>query len=112
MMTDSKLINNKTYAAIFFDWKFNTLNGFCPPSHEHQYVDYRKTIANQFHLLHNESVMILKDPMINDSIIDTAIAFKSIIKKFPLMTSNNITVKHFKVAAITFNADMVNVLKN
>lgn len=110
-MNDS-LVNNKTYAAIFFDWKFNTVNGFCPSNLERQFIEYRKTINNSFHLLHNESILILRDSNKNCSIIDTAIAFKNIIKQYPMMASSVIAIKNFKAATLTFGADMANVINN
>ena len=109
-MKEESLVNNKTYAAIFFDWKFNTVNGFCPPNLERQFSDYRKVINNTFHLLHNESVLILKDSERNQSIIETAIAFKNILKCFPMMTSAIVATKHFKVASLNFDAEMSNLI--
>ena len=48
----------------------------------------------------------------NCSIIDTAIAFKNIIKQYPMMASSVIAIKNFKAATLTFGADMVNVINN
>ncbi len=94
---------NTTYAAIVFDWVFNTSNGLCPYEYEQQYLSFRKRLARDFHCLTN-NVLISKAN--NDGIIRSALEFKGLMKDYPMFSSNVVRIKTFSLITLQYQDEL------
>lgn len=104
----NSLQENTPYAAMIFDWRFATQSGLCPPELEQQYAQYRSAIAQEFYE-YSPSILISKKN--NNSLIRTAMEFRSLIKRFPMMMSKYVRVNISELTSISLEGDITKLVQ-
>ena len=94
--------------AVLFEYIFNTTSRFCPVEYETMHQQFCKQLRSQYTEV-ARGLYVSKDH--SDSMIDTMIEFRSMIKRYPMFMTKAVTITHATLIKYNNEYDLKVLLK-